>query len=86
MTIKERRSTAEGRVRTAEEVVARLKEGFSGVGITLPSLRIDPVSCAGSDPVSALVDLGRCNLDTALRLSMVLEAQGQGQGQAGHDG
>ncbi|SFY35755.1 hypothetical protein OH786_15125 [Streptomyces atratus] len=82
MTIKERHRAAEGRVQAAEDAVARLKEGFSGVGITLPSLRIDPVSCAGSDPVSPLVDLGRCNLDTALRLSVVLEAQGQ----ADHDG
>ncbi|MFD7497995.1 hypothetical protein ACFV8T_37585 [Streptomyces sp. NPDC059832] len=81
MTIKERRRVAEGRVRAAEDAVARLKEGFSGVGITLPSLRIDPVSSAGSDP-APLVDLGRCNLDTALRLSVVLEAQRQ----AGHDG
>ncbi|MFB6871256.1 hypothetical protein [Streptomyces sp. NPDC056323] len=81
MTIKERRRATEGRVRAAEEAVARLKEGFSGVGITLPSLRIDPVSCAGSDPASPLVDLGRCNLDTVLRLSAVLESQGL----AGHD-
>ncbi|MFF2409172.1 hypothetical protein [Streptomyces sp. NPDC058092] len=82
MTTKERRSVAEGRVRAAEDAVARLKEGFSGVGITLPSLRIDPVTCAGSEPASPLVDLGRCNLDTALRLSAVLEAQGL----AGHGG
>ncbi|MFJ2583816.1 hypothetical protein [Streptomyces sp. NPDC087538] len=81
MTIKERRRAAEGRVRAAEDAVTRLKEGFSGVGITLPSLRIDPVSCAGSDPGTPLVDLGRCNLDTALRLSVVLEAQGL----AGHE-
>ncbi|MER5618503.1 hypothetical protein [Streptomyces sp. NPDC002215] len=81
MTIKERRRATEGRVRAAEDAVARLKEGFSGVGITLPSLRIDPVSCAGSDPASPLVDLGRCNLDTVLRLSAVLESQGL----AGHD-
>ncbi|MFG2627994.1 hypothetical protein [Streptomyces sp. NPDC048473] len=82
MTTTERRRAAEGRVRAAEDAVARLKEGFSGLGITLPSLRIDPVSCAGNEPVSPLVDLGRCNLDTALRLSVVLEAQGL----AGHDG
>ncbi|MFF9591910.1 hypothetical protein ACF1FX_22285 [Streptomyces sp. NPDC014646] len=80
MTTMERREAAEGKVRAAEEAVARLKEGFSGVGITLPSLRVDPVSCAGSDP-TPLVELGRCNLDTALRLSMVLEAQRR----AGHD-
>ncbi|MFF2957843.1 hypothetical protein ACFVT1_02730 [Streptomyces sp. NPDC057963] len=82
MTIKERRRAAEGRVQAAEDAVARLKEGFSGVGITLPSLRIDPVTCAGDEPMTLLVDLGRCNLDTALRLSVVLEAQGP----AGHDG
>ncbi|MER6101729.1 hypothetical protein ABT115_05115 [Streptomyces sp. NPDC001832] len=82
MAIKERRRAAEGRVRAAEDAVARLKEGFSAVGITLPSLRIDPVTCAGSESASPLVDLGRCNLDTALRLSAVLEAQGL----AGHDG
>ncbi|MCX5341854.1 hypothetical protein OG315_18310 [Streptomyces atratus] len=82
MTTTERRRTAEGRVRAAEDAVARLREGFTGVGITLPSLRIDPVSCAGNEPAWPLVDLGRCNLDTALRLSAVLEAQGL----AGHDG
>ncbi|MFF8918481.1 hypothetical protein ACF08M_35565 [Streptomyces sp. NPDC015032] len=82
MTIKERRRAAEGRVRAAEDAVTRLKEGLSGVGITLPSLRIDPVSSAGSDSMTPLVDLGRCNLDTALRLSVVLEKQGL----AGHDG
>ncbi|MFB7919076.1 hypothetical protein [Streptomyces sp. NPDC056061] len=76
MTTMERRETAEGKVREAEDAVARLKESFSGVGITLPSLRTDPVSCAGSDP-APLVDLGRCNLDTALRLSAVLEAAGK---------
>ncbi|MFB6991862.1 hypothetical protein ACFVZR_11920 [Streptomyces sp. NPDC058316] len=82
MTTMERRRATEGRVRAAEDAVARLKEGLSGVGITLPSLRIDPVSCAGNEPASPLVDLGRCNLDTALRLSAALETQRQ----AGHDG
>ncbi|MET7644720.1 hypothetical protein ABZS83_13930 [Streptomyces sp. NPDC005426] len=72
MTTTERRRAAAGRVREAEELVARLREGFAGVGVTLPSLRVDPVSCAGDEP-AGLVDLGRCNLDTALRLSKVLE-------------
>ncbi|MDX2623133.1 hypothetical protein ABZ516_08250 [Streptomyces sp. NPDC019826] len=39
----------------------------------LPSLRIDPVSCAGNEP-APLVDLGRCSIETALRLSVQLEA------------
>jgi len=73
VTTTERRKVAEGNVRAVEDAVARLRESFSGVGITLPSLRIDPVSCAGTD-AAPLVELGRCNLDTALRLSAVLEA------------
>lgn len=46
----------------------------------LPSLRIDPVSCAGDEP-APLVDLGRCNIDTALRLCEVLAEK-----ESGHDG
>lgn len=80
MTTTERRKAAAGRVREAEELVARLRGGFAGVGVVLPSLRIDPVSFAGDEAV-ALVDLGRCNLDTALRLTQVLEEK-----RAGRDG
>ncbi|WP_327116093.1 hypothetical protein OG206_14640 [Streptomyces sp. NBC_01341] len=60
-------------MRAAEDAVVRLKAGLAGVGVKLPSLRIDPVSCAGEEPVP-LVDLGRCTLDVALRLSAQLEA------------
>lgn len=79
MTTTERRRAAAGRVREAEEVVARLREGFAGVGVTLPSLRVDPVSCVG-DEVNVLVDLGRCNLDTALRLCSALDGKAAGHG------
>lgn len=80
MTTTERRKAVAGRVREAEELVVRLRGGFAGVGIVLPSLRIDPLSFAGDEPV-ALLDLGRCNLDTALRLTQVLEEK-----RAGRDG
>lgn len=80
MTTTERYKAAEGRVRAAEDAVAQLREGFAGVGITLPSLRVDPVSCARSEP-EPLVDLGRCTLDAALRLGEVLAACGA----ASHD-
>ncbi|MFF0074666.1 hypothetical protein [Streptomyces sp. NPDC005494] len=73
ITATERRKEAAGRVRAAEDAVARLRAGFAGVGVKLPSLRIDPVSCAGNEP-SPLVDLGRCSVETALRLSEQLEA------------
>ncbi|MFJ6849102.1 hypothetical protein ACIQM3_00980 [Streptomyces sp. NPDC091271] len=60
-------------MRAAEDAVARLRAGLAGVGVKLPSLRIDLVSCAGDEP-TPLVDLGRCSLETATRLSVQLEA------------
>ncbi|MGW0562982.1 hypothetical protein ACWDZ4_20740 [Streptomyces sp. NPDC003016] len=59
------------RLRAAEEVVAQLQEGLEVVSVTLPSLRVDVVSLASEAPYP-LVDLGRCNLDTAMRLAAVL--------------
>ncbi|GAA2970529.1 MULTISPECIES: hypothetical protein [Streptomyces] len=59
------------RLRAAEEVVAQLREGLEVVSVTLPSLRVDVVSLASEAPYP-LVDLGRCNLDTAMRLAAVL--------------
>ncbi|MET7369472.1 hypothetical protein ABZS61_27150 [Streptomyces sp. NPDC005566] len=83
MTATERRKEAAGRVRAAEDAVARLRAGLAGVGVKLPSLRIDPVSCAGSEPVP-LVDLGRCTIDTALRLSDELAGKKR-EAAAAHD-
>ncbi|MEW2631946.1 hypothetical protein AB0903_09860 [Streptomyces sp. NPDC048389] len=60
------------RLRAAEEVVAQLRSGLDTVSVTLPSLRVDVVSLASEAPYP-LVDLGRCNLDTALRLAAVLQ-------------
>ena len=53
MTATERRKEAAGRVRAAEDAVARLRAGLAGVGVKLPSLRVDPVSCAGNEPSAA---------------------------------
>jgi hypothetical protein len=60
------------RLRAAEEVVAQLRNELDGTGVTLPSLRVDLVSLASESDTYPLVDLGRCNLDTALRLAAVL--------------
>ncbi|MEI7030829.1 hypothetical protein [Streptomyces pratensis] len=79
MEATERRRAAADRVRAAEDAVARLREGLAGCGLTLPSLRIDPVSCAADEP-SPLVELGRCNVDTALRLCEVLTERQSGSG------
>ncbi|MFD9728025.1 MULTISPECIES: hypothetical protein [unclassified Streptomyces] len=59
------------RVRAAEEAVQQLKESLAGVGVVFPSLDVERVSAAGTYGLP-LVDLGRCNLDTALRLAAVL--------------
>ncbi|MFH8609191.1 hypothetical protein ACH4D5_17110 [Streptomyces sp. NPDC018029] len=64
--------TAEERVRAVEDAVRQLKAGLAEVGVTLPSLRIDPLTAAAEGTLP-LVELGRCNLDTALRLAAVLE-------------
>ncbi|GGX31764.1 hypothetical protein [Streptomyces chryseus] len=61
------------RLRAAEEVVAQLRKGLGVVDVTLPSLRVDVVSLASEAPYP-LVDLGRCNLDTAMRLAALLQA------------
>ncbi|MFJ2771802.1 hypothetical protein [Streptomyces sp. NPDC087300] len=64
--------TAQERVHAAEEAVRQLREGLAGAGVTLPSLRIDPLTAAAEGSLP-LVELGRCNLDTAMRLAAVLE-------------
>ncbi|MET9549593.1 MULTISPECIES: hypothetical protein [Streptomyces] len=66
--------TAEERLRAAEEAVRQLKAGLARAGVTLPSLRVDPLSVANES--LPLVELGRCNMDTALRLACVLEGRG----------
>ncbi|UGY92379.1 hypothetical protein [Streptomyces gobiensis] len=61
------------KIRNAEEVADELRNALAKVGITLPSLRIDPVTCAREEPMP-LVDLGCCNLDTARRLTAAIRA------------
>ncbi|WP_307680112.1 hypothetical protein [Streptomyces sp. V4I2] len=61
-------------MRSTEEVVELVREALVGVGIVLPSLRIDPVTGASDEPF-ALVELGRCNVRTAERLASVLRGE-----------
>ncbi|MEU6482477.1 hypothetical protein [Streptomyces sp. NPDC046887] len=55
------------RLAAVEDVVARLRGELEEMGVVLPSLGVDPVTMAG-DAAAPLVDLGRCNLETATRL------------------
>ncbi|MFI5661114.1 hypothetical protein [Streptomyces sp. NPDC051684] len=59
------------RLRVVEEVVAQLRAETAVLSIVLPSLRVDPVSAAG-EAGYPLVDLGRVNFDTAMRIVAVL--------------
>ncbi|WP_328926331.1 hypothetical protein OG429_17975 [Streptomyces sp. NBC_00190] len=63
--------TPQERTQAAEEAVRQLRESLAGVGVLFPSLGVEWVSAAGTYGLP-LVDLGRCNLDTALRLAAVL--------------
>lgn len=65
-------------VRSTEEVVEELRVALTGVGVVLPSLRVDPVTGASDEPF-ALVALGRCNVGTAQRLTAVLRGLGGGE-------
>ncbi|WP_425579674.1 hypothetical protein [Streptomyces coacervatus] len=61
-------------MRSTEEIVETLREALTGVGVALPSLRVDPVTGASDEPF-ALVDLGRCNVRTAEKLASVLRGE-----------
>ncbi|MCZ7417767.1 MULTISPECIES: hypothetical protein [unclassified Streptomyces] len=71
MAMTDGRRNALARLREAEEAANDLREQLRKSAVVLPSLRIDPVSAAGSEP-SPLIDLGRCNLETVRRLVVVL--------------
>lgn len=60
-------------MRSTEEIVKSLRDALEGVGVVLPSLRVDPVTAASDEPF-ALVDLGRCNVRTAEQLTDVLRS------------
>lgn len=70
-----RRTSSAPTIREAEATGDALCAALAGAGIVLPSVRIDPVSCAYDVP-RPLIELGRCNLDTARRLVAVLRADG----------
>ncbi|MER6052993.1 hypothetical protein ABT168_37095 [Streptomyces sp. NPDC001793] len=54
-----------------ESVIKELREALARAGIVLPSLGLDPVSYAHRS-LPPLVELGRCNTDTARRLAKAL--------------
>ncbi|WP_050370543.1 hypothetical protein [Streptomyces acidiscabies] len=57
---------------TIDEACTRLRNALADAGITLPSLAVDQVSATHRDRAYHLLDLGRCNVDTATRLTVAL--------------
>lgn len=56
-------------VTASTEAVVGLQEALTAAGVTLPSLGIDLASCTSLIDPRPLVELGRCNLDTAQALA-----------------
>jgi len=67
--------TSSERARSTEEAVEHLRAALGGAGVVLPSLGVDPVTAATGEPY-ALVELGRCNVRTAVRLADALRGAG----------
>lgn len=59
------------KVRAAERTRDELRDALSAAGVQLPSLGLDAASCAGARP-APLIDLGRCNVETARALAAAL--------------
>ncbi|MFF0740764.1 hypothetical protein ACFYVL_10215 [Streptomyces sp. NPDC004111] len=70
-------TTTEPDIRAAEETIRALRAALADVGLHLPSLALDPGSCARDVP-APLVDLGRCDVPTAQRLTDALLRAGCG--------
>ncbi|MDI3388157.1 hypothetical protein QIS99_18395 [Streptomyces sp. B-S-A8] len=66
-------SAAEDRIREAESARDALRAALAAVGVKLPSLCLDQVSCAREHPYP-LIELGRCDVTTARRLAAALGA------------
>ncbi|WP_282796168.1 hypothetical protein [Streptomyces sp. CC224B] len=62
-------------VQEAEDTVKELRAALRRAGISLPSLRVDPVTVARQAPCP-LVDLGRCSVEAAARLAACLPGEG----------
>ncbi|MFW6694745.1 hypothetical protein [Streptomyces sp. MAR4 CNX-425] len=57
----------------AESALNELRDALREAGVTLPSLWLDLTAYAGPGKVQ-LIELGRCNIDTARALAAALRA------------
>ncbi|WP_407286522.1 hypothetical protein [Streptomyces sp. BP-8] len=67
-------------LKEVDAVTTELREALAGAGVVLPSLRPDPVSIAHRyNP--PLVELGRCSMEVARRLTAALTPTRQSRGE-----
>ena len=59
-------------VSASTQAVLSLRDALSALGITLPSLGVDLLTCGRSPGPRPLVELGRCNVETAAALTEAL--------------
>lgn len=59
-------------IAASTDAVLDLQTALTGVGVTLPSLGVDLVSCTRSSAPRPLVELGRCTVDVARALAEIL--------------
>jgi len=59
-------------ISSSTQAVVRLQDALTALGITLPSLSIDLLSCSRPLDPRPLIELGRCNLETAAALTEAL--------------
>lgn len=64
------------KLREAEAVRDELWQALHGAGISLPSLRVEPLAYGDERP-RPLVELGRCNLQTVRRIAAALRKEPQ---------
>jgi hypothetical protein len=72
MRVEDERLTPAEKLKAAEQVCADLNTALQAMGITLPSLWVEPIGYADRNP-APLIELGRCNLETARKLIAVLQ-------------
>jgi hypothetical protein len=66
------------RLREADEAREELRAALGTWDIILPSLSLDPVTCAGPAP-RTLIELGRCNPSTARKVAAALRGSIEGK-------
>ena len=59
-------------ISSSTQAVVRLQDALTALGVTLPSLSIDLLSCSRPLAPRPLIELGRCNLETAAALTEAL--------------